>query len=45
MQAGNGPSGTRIEDVTAETAEATRLDLKYDMGGTVCTWLARKTMQ
>ena len=42
MQAGNGPSGTRIEDVTAETAEATRLDLKYDMGGTVCTWLARK---
>ena len=32
MQAGNGPSGTRIEDVTAETAEATRLEFEIRHG-------------
>ena len=32
MQAENGPSGTRIEDVTAETAEATRLEFEIRHG-------------
>ena len=32
MQAGNGPSGTRIENVTVETAEATRLEFEIRHG-------------